>query len=196
MAEQDVRKQILMAAMAVFARKGFAKASMNDIVHESGLSKGGVYWHFKSKDELLKAIFDQFFEGQIAFLDAVLAREGSAGDRLLQLARRISTDLSAMADQFPSPLEFYALAARDDRLQQALQKYFGSYYKRLAALVEQGISTNEFRPVAVADTAQTLVSLFEGIILVWAVDPATVDLTHQLETAIQLLLTGLQAPSV
>ncbi|MDL1899078.1 helix-turn-helix transcriptional regulator [Anaerolineae bacterium CFX7] len=43
------KAQILDAAAAVFARKGFYQASMDDIVEEAGLSKGALYWYFKSK---------------------------------------------------------------------------------------------------------------------------------------------------
>jgi AcrR family transcriptional regulator len=67
MNEQDARDQILNAALSLFARQGFAHTSMNDIVRESGVSKGGVYWHFKSKDELVLAIFDAFLAGKRRF---------------------------------------------------------------------------------------------------------------------------------
>ena len=43
------KKQILDAAMTVFAQKGFHQARMDDIVEQSGLSKGTIYWYFKSK---------------------------------------------------------------------------------------------------------------------------------------------------
>lgn len=194
MTEQDAKTQILTAAMAVFAEKGFAKASMNDIVRQSGLSKGGVYWHFKSKDDLLQTIFDQFFQGQLAFLKAVVQNEGAASTRLLQLATQASADLQTMAGQFPSSLEFYALAARDPALQQLLQPYFAAYCEQLAILVEQGITTGEFRAVPTNDIAQILVGLFEGLILLWAIYPAQVALTQQLETAVSIFLTGLQVP--
>jgi AcrR family transcriptional regulator len=55
MNEQDARDQILNAALSLFARQGFAHTSMNDIVRESGVSKGGVNWHFQSKDALILA---------------------------------------------------------------------------------------------------------------------------------------------
>ena len=58
----DTRQQILSAALALFAENGFSNVSINDIVRASGLSKGGVYWHFASKDEIITAIFEQFFE--------------------------------------------------------------------------------------------------------------------------------------
>ena len=46
------RAQIVRAALTCFSRKGYAKTTMDDIVAESGLSKGSLYWYFESKDEL------------------------------------------------------------------------------------------------------------------------------------------------
>jgi len=48
---EERKNQILDAAGKVFARLGFQKTRMDDIVEESGLSKGTLYWYFKSKDE-------------------------------------------------------------------------------------------------------------------------------------------------
>lgn len=51
----DVRnRQILDAALAVFSERGFEAARMDDIAARAGLSKGGLYAHFRSKDESSK----------------------------------------------------------------------------------------------------------------------------------------------
>jgi len=50
------RQQILSAAMNCFLAKGYHRATMDDIVAESGLSKGTLYWYFKSKKELFLAL--------------------------------------------------------------------------------------------------------------------------------------------
>ncbi|MCA9930910.1 MAG: TetR/AcrR family transcriptional regulator [Anaerolineales bacterium] len=192
MNEQDTKAQILAAATAVFAEKGFAKASMNDIVRAAGLSKGGVYWHFKSKDAIVAAIFDQFFTGQLLVLDTVKNSDGSAGDKILQLAALTGGDLVDMAVQFPSPLEFYAMAAREEYLTQALQSYLIAYQEYMSAFIQQGIDEGDFREVDVADTAVTLGALFEGIFLLWAVYPTEIDMDRQLKTAVHLLLDGLR----
>jgi len=53
----DLRiQQILDAALAVFSERGFMAARMDDIAHGAGLSKGGLYAHFNSKDEVLNAL--------------------------------------------------------------------------------------------------------------------------------------------
>lgn len=193
MTEHESKAHILATALAVFAEKGFAKASMNDVVRASGLSKGGVYWHFKSKDALITAIFDHFFVEQLALLDGMLAGEGTAVAKLTQLATVTGQSVAAMASQFPSPLEFYALAAREAGLQTTLQTHFQNYKAKIAALVEQGLGDGEFRSVDSQTTATTIIALFEGVLLIWAVSPELIDLETQVETAVHLLLQGLQA---
>ena len=47
--EQAVRDRIVRAALAVFGEHGFHRATMQDIVRESGLSVGAIYTYFKSK---------------------------------------------------------------------------------------------------------------------------------------------------
>lgn len=194
MTEHESKAHILATALAVFAEKGFAKASMNDVVRASGLSKGGVYWHFKSKDALIAAIFDQFFVEQLALLDGMLVGEETAVTKLTQLATQTGQSVAAMANQFPSPMEFYALASREADLHATLQTHFSNYETRIAALVEQGIASGEFRRVDSSSTAKTIMALFEGVLLIWAIAPEQVDLETQVETAVQLLLEGLQTP--
>lgn len=52
------RRQILEAAMIAFSRSGLRRTSMADIVRESGLSFGGIYGYFGSKDEIIRAVAD------------------------------------------------------------------------------------------------------------------------------------------
>ncbi len=197
MTEHESKAHILATATAVFAQKGFAKASMNDIVRASGLSKGGVYWHFKSKDAIINAIFDQFFLGQLALLEVVVNGEGTAVAKLKQLAAFSSTGMEEVAAQFPSPLEFYALAARDSGLKETLQTHFQTYRDKIGTLIAQGMAAGEFHNDsgdggAIADVTNTVMALFEGLLLLWAIEPEAVDLGRQVETAVSLLLKGIQ----
>lgn len=191
MTEHESKAHILATALTVFAEKGFAKASMNDIVRATNLSKGGVYWHFKSKEALVTAIFDQFFVEQLALLETVIAGEGTAVAKLQQLAAFTSAGMTEIAAQFPSPLEFYALAAREDALKTNLQDHFQSYRIKIGSLVAQGIADGEFRRQNEDDVANTIIALFEGVLLIWAIAPETIDLGTQVETAVHLLLQGL-----
>lgn len=55
------KNKILSAAGEVFAQKGFDAATMQDIMEKCGLSKGAIYHHFKSKEEIMQALGDRMF---------------------------------------------------------------------------------------------------------------------------------------
>ncbi len=54
----QTRQQILDAALDVFSIKGYSRSTFVDIAEAIGLSKGAVYWHFKTKEELLIALLE------------------------------------------------------------------------------------------------------------------------------------------
>ncbi|MCX4391417.1 TetR/AcrR family transcriptional regulator [Streptomyces sp. NBC_00053] len=60
------RREILRAAARVFDAKGYALARMDDVVSETGLTKGAVYFHFKSKAALAHAVVDDQKQGMLA----------------------------------------------------------------------------------------------------------------------------------
>lgn len=80
--KQERRKQILDAAEKVFTQRGFNKARMDDIVAESGLSKGALYWYYKSKDEIILALMDRFFAGEMQVEEELFSTEGDARQQL------------------------------------------------------------------------------------------------------------------
>jgi TetR/AcrR family transcriptional regulator len=57
---QDKRKELLEAALRVFARSGISAATLEDIAAEAGVTRGMLCWHFHNKDELLSGIIKQF----------------------------------------------------------------------------------------------------------------------------------------
>ena len=57
---QRTRNRILDAAINVFAQKGYHDAKVDDIVDESGTSKGSVYFHFPNKERIFLSVIDEF----------------------------------------------------------------------------------------------------------------------------------------
>jgi TetR/AcrR family fatty acid metabolism transcriptional regulator len=72
----DKRRQILDAAIRVFARQGFHSTRVSDIADEAGVAYGLVYHYFKSKEEVLNELFTERWSLLLAAID-----EADAGDR-------------------------------------------------------------------------------------------------------------------
>ena len=68
--EETVRL-ILDVTTRLFAEKGYDRTSLQDIINETKLSKGAIYHHFSSKEDILEAIFDRIGEENTAVLAKV-----------------------------------------------------------------------------------------------------------------------------
>jgi TetR/AcrR family transcriptional regulator, fatty acid metabolism regulator protein len=77
-AAADRRRQILDAAVRVFARQGFHGCRVSDIAEEAGVAYGLVYHYFRSKEEVLDTLFLERWDVLVATIDEVAAREDMA----------------------------------------------------------------------------------------------------------------------
>jgi len=83
----DRRRQILEAAVRVFARQGYHTSRVSDIADEAGVAYGLMYHYFRSKDELLDTIFSERWELMLEAIRAADEREGAtARDKLDEIA--------------------------------------------------------------------------------------------------------------
>jgi AcrR family transcriptional regulator len=193
---EERRTQILEAAMVVFARQGFDQARMDDIAQEVGLSKGALYLYYKSKDAIISAILQFFFSQAMKKLQSFLESEEqpSVREQLLRLNQYYVAEMKWMVSLLPLSFEFYAVAARQKTVRQFLKRYFKDYREVLAALVQRGIDRGEFRPVRAEQVAIAIAALYEGLALLWMVDPEATQWEQTGESSLLLLLDGLALP--
>jgi len=196
MPKPDVREertaQIIAAAVAAFARLGFNKTRMDDIAREAGVSKGTLYLYFKSKDEIITAVLDQFFTDELDGIADLLAAPIPVAQKLETLIIQMMADTEAQLGEYLSVwLEFYAIAAREGDLREKMLEYMHQFIDLFSALIQLGIDNGEFRPVNARETAMVASAQLEGLLLLWAVDRESVNLKELTETAVDLLLRGL-----
>ena len=91
--EETVRK-ILDTAERLFIETGYDRASLQEIIDETGLSKGAIYHHFASKEAILIAVADRMGEYNCAVLSEVRDRKGLTGAEKLRELFRTSIELS------------------------------------------------------------------------------------------------------
>ena len=85
----DKRRQILDAAIRVFARQGFHACRVSDIADEAGVAYGLVYHYFKSKDQVLNELFTERWSLLLATIEEVDAQDIGAHEKLDAVARFI-----------------------------------------------------------------------------------------------------------
>lgn len=190
--EQERRKQILDAAEKVFSERGFNHARMDDIVEEAGLSKGALYWYYKSKDALIHSLLDRLFGSELKRAGALVEAEGSASQRIGDYLSLVVREIQRFKPLMPLAYEYFSLAARSKPARDHLRSYYHQYIDLLAALIEQGIEAGEFRQLDAQAAALAAGGLFEGITLYWFLDPASVDWGQMEEVGLALILDGIR----
>lgn len=92
---------ILEAATRLFIKKGYEHTSIQDIINElGGLSKGAIYHHFKSKEDILVAVTDRMTEVSNKMLEEIRDREDLTGKEKLKIIFKESLGRSDMDDLF------------------------------------------------------------------------------------------------
>ncbi len=159
------RAQILVAAQTCFGTAGYHKTKMDDIVRVSGLSKGALYWYFKSKDEIFLALFDQIEKEIFSAWDDV-----SDGNSLETL--RVESEVvleSLLSDR--SLVETWTEFLKHPLARGRFAKIYDQSRSRLQETIEAGIACGEIEDCDAQHAAAMLTAMIEGLLLQALADP-------------------------
>jgi AcrR family transcriptional regulator len=190
---EERREQILDAATEVFAQKGFDHARMDDIVEETGLSKGALYWYFKSKDDIIFGLLDRLFQLEFRELEGLRQADTSASEALRTFTEVAIKDINRMLRFMPVTYEFLALAFRNKLVQKAIKQYMNNYVSILDPLIQRGIDSGEFKDVNPREVSAAVGAIIEGTMLLWVYDRSLIEPEKNIRAGINLLLQGVKA---
>jgi len=186
------RDQIIQAALACFTRKGYNNTTMDDIVAESGLSKGTLYWYFKGKDDLFKSAILSFFERSFGQEEAIADLEQcpTAAEKLRFLAQVIVGLGEWAKGIFNLFLEFWASSTRREEAARLWTDLLVQYKDLLVGIIEEGIRNGEFRPVDAEPLVWAMMSTYDGLAAYVMLMP-DLELERISHVFIETLLRGL-----
>ncbi len=191
----DRRRELLDAAVRVFARKGFRAARVGDIAEEAGVAHGLLYHYFKSKDELLETIFSNTWTLMLEAISGVESLDEPARETLRKVSAIV---LRAWRD---TP-DIVRVLVREVTRSPHLQQEIGETEQAFAALervIRKGQQAGEFR----ADVEPRFASFIfygalEEILTGWVMGqlPDTEEDVRLAErTVVEMLCDGLLAGS-
>lgn len=171
------RKAILVAAAEVFAERGYRGTSLTEVANRVGMTQPGLLHHFKTKDELLLAVVEDY--------EALSERTPSLQERLapdrFELAEQLELLASTNARARQEQLLLTTLSAEAIPLNHPLHGYFLHRYKSfrrgLTAIFVRAQESGAMRSdVNAADVARELIATLDGLHLQWLLDPKEVNL--------------------
>lgn len=194
MSPEERRAQLLGCAQALFFSKGFEDTTIQDVLDMAGVSKGGFYHHFKSKDELLFAVMDALAAGVLAQMSAVLEDDTLAAKDLLDRFLHLRADYLRTHD-YPGQVEMFRIMHEDKNivlLEQFTRMVRAGAIPILKTVIQKGCNEGTFT-VADTETAAELilyVSSFLDFALMRAINargtPAAPQAAEKLQTAMDM----------
>jgi len=136
-------ERILDAAEEVLCRYGLAKATVVDVARFLEVSHGTIYRHFPSKAALRDAVAERWLHRVSIPLAAIAEEQGSAVERLHRWFEQLMILKRQKVLDEPELFATYSAIAQEAR--GVVQAHIVELVNQVAAIVESGISSNEFR---------------------------------------------------
>lgn len=157
------KEKILDSALQVFVSKGYSDARMDDIVEISGMSKGAIYYHYKSKKDLFLSLIDHWETH--AFPDFYDKNENGvpASEILKSFAIVVADVFEKRKYVFLAEVEFWALANRDDDVQDRTKKLYQKILILFEKVLTKGIETGEFKNLNPRMAAIAIMTTLQGV---------------------------------
>lgn len=182
--------------MKLFLERGYHGTSIDEIAGAAGLTKGAVYWHFESKEDLLRKILVEF---EKRFLDGLIRSvedvKGGAIDKFEEYIRYNSAFAYYNRELCVS---FTTLAAElvgaHHKIEPEIRRIYKKYQKFLVRLILRGKREKVFKKELDPNLlALSLIGFHDGILFQWSMNRSEIDGKSYVNTFKNIMLNGLIA---
>lgn len=188
--KQRRREQILEAAGAVFAERGYHNASINDIIEKAGIARGTFYLYFASKHNILEAILDEALATLRARIKPIeVGPEAPApSEQLRENVTRVLRFATDKRDLTRLVLE-HGLAPDDD-LSERVSRFWNHVVEMIESSLSQGIELGMVRKCDVELCARASLGAIRGVVEHLAMSGEDLDLDRVTTEVIAFAMRG------
>lgn len=162
------REQILEAALKCFNKKGYYRTSIDEIALKTGLTKGAVYYYFKSKQRLFIELFNFKINPYFEMLTRQSAGTGNAADQIWNtILQQADRDFEKNLELHKLALEFLYVSTREKDVRREASNFYKKKTVFFTDAVAAGIRAGAFRDLDPATAAWNLNFLSIGFFLLY-----------------------------
>lgn len=171
----EVRGRLIAAAAEVFAAKGYAASSVDDIARQAGLTKGAVYSNFDSKDDLFFELLGEQVAARIVLVEALPASPEPAEEWLRAVGAALTQAMYAQPEWHLLFIEFWQRSIRDPEARER----FVPHRRRLHDLISATIARRSEElcfelPMDADRLATAILGMSNGLAIEYLLDPESV----------------------
>jgi len=189
--KNERKEQIMDAALKVIISKGYENSRMDDIVDLSSMSKGAIYWYYKSKKEVYLNLVNYWVIKYSTVINHIVEEDDSPAEQLKDVFEYFILQYEQDPSAFKALVEFWSLAGRDKDFQKKLDKVYSKFLEFLERIINKGVKSGEFKKLDVRITALSIMVNIEGIIWFTLFDAHGLSAREYINTITNFILSGL-----
>jgi AcrR family transcriptional regulator len=184
----DIRERLFLAALDLFAQKGFAETTVEDITEAADVGKGTFFNYFPSKDHILLA----FGEMQLRKLEAAIAMARQSGEPMPEFLRSLGVRMTQEPTRNPAIIRALLQAFLSTTpVRGAMMDLQRRVHALHTQMIQLGQDRGEIRnDLPATEIAHVFRQTIFGTLLIWSLY-GDATLHSRIETAFNLLWTGL-----
>ena len=171
---EKTRTCLVEAAAKVFSRRGYDKASLDEVAEEAGFTKGAVYSNFKGKEDLFLATIDAHFEQRLESVKRVMKEEPDERGTAHAAGMDFMNQLNADPEYFSLFFEFWAYAQRNPAVKKKFLPRVQRFRSALAQVFEAKSKDGLELPMPSEHLAGMLIAMAAGVAMERELDPKSV----------------------
>lgn len=161
------KAQIIDAALLTIAERGCANVTMDDICKAAGLSKGGLAHYYKSKNDLFKAAFQEFFQRIFLRGEETMATFSDPLDQLLSFEWLYNFGDPDVGTGYPILYDFMSIAVHDQGYREIFSDWINGWVRLLKNAIDLGKSQGRFMNVQSEPAARAISAIYQGMATRW-----------------------------
>ncbi|MCP4869681.1 MAG: TetR/AcrR family transcriptional regulator [Proteobacteria bacterium] len=191
--KRDKRRQILEAAVGVFAKQGFHKSRVSDVARAAEVADGTIYLYFKSKDDILISIFEETMADMIERVQLAIESHSDPLDQLREFAlfhMRNVEEHRDVAKVLQVELRLSSTFMKEYKPTR-LQQYMDIIGRLISEGKEAGVIRADVNPII---ARRAFFGALDEIAMQWILTPnARYGLNESAEQIAELFVRGLQS---
>ena len=184
------RNQILDAALKVFVKKGYAQTRMDDIVDVSGLSKGAIYHHYRSKNELFLSLIDHWETYFFTDIFKKSIKDQDPDTLLREIVRDVVYAFKHKKYVFLAELEFWSLANHDETVRLRTKELYVKLLNMFKSIVLKGIKNKDYKQINVDVASLSIMTALQGVIWFSIFEDSKLSAEEYLNDVIEFIIFG------
>jgi len=159
---ENKRLMILEQAKEIFARQGYAKTTMKDVVSACEISRGGVYLYFENIKDLFEAVMEHEANSQ-EDLSSKISDDASFSDVLALVVKEKKKEILGKKGNLSAAIYEYYFENRVSGKKNLLKNEFDTTLYVLEQIISEGIDAGEFYDIDAHRAASNLMYVMEGL---------------------------------